>query len=129
MQTKKKQALLLGIQIIIAIIIHIGIPLLKEALLEKRKTDAKIKFNNMLEKGELSNEILNYLKILINNYESLSDTSIINSEDPIRLRKACDSIEPINKKLFLLYSLKMNLAILGTILLPTLSYSVKKVFK
>ena len=84
-----------------------------------------IEFNRKLCDAKYSSSILSYLKILINNFESLPDRSILNSRDMDELREAVDSLVPIQKKSFLLYSLNYNLAVLGSIIYQAFHIQLK----
>lgn len=128
LQNKSKEIFLL-FQIFVALIIHIFWPIILDLNVEKHKKQAMIAFNQELKSQKTSLEVLSYLKILINNYESLNNTSILNSRDVKELKMACDSLEPIQKKYFLYYSLSFNLAVIGSILVPGLSYSIKRIYK
>lgn len=125
-QLGKPRELLLLVQMVVALALHIGWPLFAEFRTERRKRMAKAAFNQLLRERSCSEQVLVCLKILINNYESLPDTSILASRDPSELQNACDHMVPVQRKFFLLYSTNMNVAILGSIILPGLAYIMKR---
>ncbi|ELA42899.1 uncharacterized protein VICG_00214 [Vittaforma corneae ATCC 50505] len=122
----RSRELFLLTQMAFALMLHIGWPLFVEFQVEKRKRMAKIAFNQLVKERSISNSILICLKILINNYESLPDASILDSRDLNELQNTCDCLVPVQKKIFLLYSMNMSIAVLGSVILPGLSYLMKK---
>lgn len=120
---------MLLLQILFAIGMEIGYPFFREWQIENRKLGAKIAFNELLRAKIVPDSVLHCLKILINNYESLSDLRILNSRDLFELQDACNNLVPQQKTIFLLYSKTMNLALLGSIVFPGVTYSLRKVIR
>jgi len=121
--------LFLLLQIILVVAWHLGYPLYSEYILDQKKKLAKVAFNNLVDENGLPADVLRCLKILINNYESLTDVEILNSRNIEVLEPACNGLIPAHKRIFLHYSNSMNMSIMGSILLPAVSFTLKSLFR
>ncbi|KAM0681606.1 hypothetical protein GINT2_000119 [Glugoides intestinalis] len=129
MEKEKRRAVVLLIQVLILIVIYIGIPFIERLNVTQKKLHAMVMFNELVDSKVHTNEMLKYLKVLINNFESLTNVEILDSRDLNKLQEECNRLKPNHIQIFLYYSTKMNLAILGSILLPGLSYAFKTLKK
>lgn len=125
LREKTKEVFLL-IEILLAVLWHIGHPLYTQYVIDQRKRNAKITFNALVDSNNTTLDVLKCLRILINNYESLDNVKILECRDLTILSNACDSLIPKQQKIFLFYSTTMNLCTLGAVLLPGLSFVLRK---
>lgn len=123
----KKEAMVLLCSIFIAIVIHVGPVFLDSWITERDIFRHKETFNQMMRDGSTKEETLKYLKILINNYESLEDTSILESTNVADLKKVTESLTPVHRTEFLKCSPMMNIAVLGPLLVPSTLFSIKRI--
>lgn len=127
MPKSRKEAIILMCSILVAIAIHLGPVLYRSWAIEKSILRHKAVFNQMVQDGTVGREILMYLKILINNYESLDDVSILQSTSADELRKATESLMPVHCVKFLKYSPRLNMIVLGPLLGPPAVFVIKRV--
>lgn len=127
MLREKKEAILLLCSIAIAIAVHMIPVLLSSWIVERSISRHKAMFNLMMRDGSVDPEALRHLKTLINNYESLEDTSILKSTNVAELKEAVENLTPVHRKRFLKYSPKLNMAILGPLLAPSAMFSIKRI--
>lgn len=125
MPNKQTKAYGLLVAVIIATLYHLGHAHYAVYVLEAEKNRLKRAFNTNLQQNRLTKDSAYYLKVLINNYESVQDKSIFNETDSVALRVGIERLVIVHSPVLHLYTPRFQIAILGPILLPIMSYIVK----
>lgn len=126
MKTNKKEYIVLIISIISAFLIHLAPFYYHSFILNSKILKAKQSFNDLLKDNSVDTEILKCLKILINNYESLEDESVLNSGNLEELQDAVENIKIQTHDKILKYSPLMTLSMLGSVTITPIVFSLKK---
>lgn len=126
MLKSRKEAIVLLCSIVVAIAIHLSPVLYRSWATERSIRRHKAAFNRMMQEGLVEKDVLMYLKILINNYESLENVSILHSTSVGELREATENLVPVHCVRFLKYSPMLNVVMLGPLLASPTVFAIKR---
>lgn len=123
----KKEYLLLLAAIALAILAHIGPSLALQYISQYAIKFHKKSFNRMLKDPVVDPRALEYLKILINNYEFVDQKPVLRTLCIEDLENAVKNLKFVyTTKRILKISAMMNFCMLGPILISPIVFSIKK---
>lgn len=108
---------------------HLIVQITEHFLIQFEKTLRMKEFNILLDNNSVSLTVLKSLKILIHNYESLPDKSILNSRNENKLQETVRTLKIEHQEIFLKNTTTLNLLVFGSTLMPCFAFLIKKFIK